>query len=269
MKLHAMNQDDIRHLSDLNLADFTRERARWNVSNEIIEHDDLLMTRSANPSPITNVAMLLSRGASLPGGEVLNRIRSFYAQYHSGYSIHIRKHVDASLEQACQTENMYQLSDAPGMMIDETIPEKSLPQEFEIRPVENPSTAADFASIVIQSYQRLGMPAEIGSEIFRSFERSIRPYNYSVVGYFRGKPASCAMAFFGRLVAGIYWVGTIQEARGRGMAEACTRRVTNEALRRGAAFVVLQASKFGQPIYQRMGFKEITRYPWYMYIPKA
>jgi hypothetical protein len=53
------------------------------------------------------------------------------------------------------------------------------------------------------------------------------------------------------------------------MAEACTRCVTNEALRRGAAFVVLQASKFGEPIYLRMGYKEITKYPWYMYIRKA
>jgi GNAT superfamily N-acetyltransferase len=264
-----MNQDDILYLSDLNLADFTRERARWNASNEIIEHDDLLMTRSASPSPMTNVAILLNRGARPTGDAVLNRIRSFYAQYQSSYSIHIRTHVDADLELACQKEELYRISDSPGMMIDAVIPEKPLPEDFEIRPVESASAAADFGSVVVQSYQRLGMPAEIGAEIFRSFRRSIVPYNYSLVGYFKGTPVSCAMAFFGHLVAGIYWVGTIQEARGRGMAEACTRRVTNEALRRGAAFAVLQASKFGEPIYKRMGFREITKYPWYMYIHKA
>lgn len=59
------------------------------------------------------------------------------------------------------------------------------------------------------------------------------------------------------------------DARGRGLAEAVTRHLTNEALRRGAAFVVLQASKFGEPIYLRMGYKEITKYPWYMYIRKV
>ena len=76
------------------------------------------------------------------------------------------------------------------------------------------------------------------------------------------------MLIFSHTIAGIYWVGTVSDARGKGLAETCVRAVTNEAFRRGAPLVVLQASKFGAPVYQRMGFTEFTRYPWYMYFVK-
>jgi len=56
----------------------------------------------------------------------------------------------------------------------------------------------------------------------------------------------------------------VSGARGNGLAEACVRAVANVAFRRGAPVVVLQASKFGAPVYRRMGFTEITSYPWYM-----
>ncbi len=59
----------------------------------------------------------------------------------------------------------------------------------------------------------------------------------------------------------------VLDARGELVLEVS--KVTNEAIRRGAALVVLQASKFGEPIYRRMGFKEFTQYPWYMYFNKA
>jgi predicted GNAT family acetyltransferase len=85
------------------------------------------------------------------------------------------------------------------------------------------------------------------------------------VGYVSGIQSSCALALFSHSIAGVYWVGTARNARGMGLAEACTRAVTNKALERGASTVVLQASKFGEPIYRRMGFNEFTRYPWYMY----
>ena len=68
-------------------------------------------------------------------------------------------------------------------------------------------------------------------------------------------------------VAGIYWVGTLPEARGRGIAEACTRAATNAGFAAGASFAALQASVMGEPIYRRMGYREVTRYPWYVVMP--
>jgi ribosomal protein S18 acetylase RimI-like enzyme len=151
------------------------------------------------------------------------------------------------------------------MAIDAIIPAKPFANNIEIRTITEAPGAADFASVAIDSYQSLGMRAEIGARIFATPERMLKPHIYMVVGYRDGIPSSCALALFSHSIAGVYWVGTASNARGIGLAEACTRAVTNMALERGASAVVLQASKYGEPIYRRMGFNEFTRYPWYMH----
>jgi hypothetical protein len=35
----------------------------------------------------------------------------------------------------------------------------------------------------------------------------------------------------------------------------------------GAEAAVLQASVMGEPIYLKMGYREVTRYPWFVEIP--
>jgi ribosomal protein S18 acetylase RimI-like enzyme len=62
-------------------------------------------------------------------------------------------------------------------------------------------------------------------------------------------------------VAGVYWVGTVPAARGRGLAELCTRAAGNAGFDRGARIAALQASVMGEPLYRRMGYVEVTRYP--------
>jgi len=64
-------------------------------------------------------------------------------------------------------------------------------------------------------------------------------------------------------IAGVYWVGTVEGARSRGLGEAVTRAVTNAAFDRGATANSLQASPMGEPIYRRMGYEEIYRYTTY------
>ena len=76
-----------------------------------------------------------------------------------------------------------------------------------------------------------------------------------------GEPAAGAMVVVTHGVAGIYWVGTTPEARGRGLAELCTRAATNRGFDLGARVAALQASVMGEPIYARMGYVEVTRYP--------
>jgi predicted GNAT family acetyltransferase len=72
------------------------------------------------------------------------------------------------------------------------------------------------------------------------------------------------MSLLSHGIAGIYWVGTVPSARRRGLATLCTQAVGNDAFAQGARRVVLQASAEGEPLYRAMGYREFTRYPWYL-----
>lgn len=260
-----MNREDKIYLSDLNLAEYTREMTRWNAAGKIVEHHDLLLTLGTADFPSTRVAIRLNRTQGESDAAVFEEIRSFFDRKKSSFSLHVRKHADTQMEAICKKENLIQIGDAPGMVLDRPLPGKTPSPGADIRHITDIDGITDFAFVVRESYQSLGLPADISSQIFASPGRLLGPHNDWVVAYDSGRPVSAAMTLFSHGAAGLYWVGTLKINRCKGLAQACVHEATNEAFRRGASLVVLQASKFGEPLYRRMGFEEITRYPWYAY----
>jgi GNAT superfamily N-acetyltransferase len=133
--------------------------------------------------------------------------------------------------------------------------------------VEQPEQARDFAEVAARAYASLGLPPEVTRRLLGWPERWLRPHVLAVVAYRSARPASAALAILSHGIAGLYWVATVEEARRQGLGEACTRRVGNAAFERGAAWLTLQASRQGEPIYRRMGYREVTRYDWYLKAP--
>ncbi len=87
----------------------------------------------------------------------------------------------------------------------------------------------------------------------------LAPHVHSAVAYLDGAPVSVAQILMSHGIAGVYWVGSLEAARGRGLAEAVTRHVTNLGFDLGATNVQLQASSMGEPIYRRMGYEDLHR----------
>jgi ribosomal protein S18 acetylase RimI-like enzyme len=79
------------------------------------------------------------------------------------------------------------------------------------------------------------------------------------IGYFEGKAASISAVCYGVGVAGIYCVGTIKEARRKGIGTAVTLTAIKEAKERGYEIVILHSSEMGYNAYKRMGFEEICK----------
>ena len=260
-----MNLDDKILLSDLNLMEYTRETVRWHLAGEIVEQDDLLLTRGGCSFPTTCVAFSLRASSNTCADETFERIQSFYGERQSPFSVHMRRHADQNLEEVCRRNHLMQVSDAPGMVIESPLPEKAVPKGIDIRPVTDIAGISDFTLVTRESYLSLGMPEFVSEQIFATPSRMLKPHLSWVVAYDAGRPVSAAMTLFSHGIAGLYWVGTLMCHRGMGLAESCAGYLINEAFRRGASLVVLQASKFGAPLYQRMGFKEVTRYPWYFF----
>jgi GNAT superfamily N-acetyltransferase len=81
---------------------------------------------------------------------------------------------------------------------------------------------------------------------------------YLYVATVDGQPAACVVAEdHHETDCGIYWVATAPEARGRGLATALMREALADAHERGCRTSTLQATKLGQPIYERVGYRSI------------
>jgi GNAT superfamily N-acetyltransferase len=61
-------------------------------------------------------------------------------------------------------------------------------------------------------------------------------------------------------VAGIYWVATLEDERGRGYGEALTWAAVGGGQELGCRIASLQASKAGRRVYERMGFDHVLDY---------
>lgn len=259
-----MNKSDLIYCADQNFAEFHREMARWNSSSEIVEYDDLLFVAGADNSPVTNCSMRLGPGQLPAAAEAMSRIDEYFRLKNRAYSIYIRQHIDSDLEKLCESSGMNKIANSAGMFISEPVKTKPELDDIVLKEVQSISETEDFTLVSIESFSTIGMPVETGNKIFAHSERMLKPYNYMVVACINDKPVSCAMILFSHSIAGVYWVGTVESARNKGLGEACTAAVTNEAFRRGASSVILQASVDGEPIYKRMGYTEFSRYPWYM-----
>jgi GNAT superfamily N-acetyltransferase len=77
------------------------------------------------------------------------------------------------------------------------------------------------------------------------------------LGRVDGRAVATAAAFIGFGYVGIYAVGTLPDARGRGYGEAVTWAAT---LFRPDLPATLQASEMGRPIYERMGYRTVTHF---------
>ncbi len=253
-------------ISDLHLAEALREQARWVPPSEISEADDLLLTACGTRFPVGmwNGAMLLGAPAADPEG-CRERVRAWFHARGRGGTLLLRAHADRELAAACARGGWACVSESPAMLLDERVPPRALPAGATCRDV----TAADagaFGDVIAASYEGLGMPATVTRKTFARPERW-GPHWHARIVFDNDQPAAAAMLLFAQGIAGVYWVGTVPGARGKGYADSLVRALSNHAFDRGVAAVVLQASPQGDPIYRRIGYREVTRHLWY-HVPR-
>jgi len=149
---------------------------------------------------------------------------------------------------------------APAMVaeLDGGVLEQPLPDGVEVERVRDLDALGRFAEVLLTAFERprsdhAGWIAAFGA--IGLGEQS--PWQH-FVATIEGRTVATASVFLGGGTAGVYHVGTLPAARGRGAGGAVTRVALADALERGVRTSVLQSSDEAYRIYQRLGFVQVA-----------
>ncbi len=221
--------------------------------------------RSSHPV-ISNAAFRIDDG--LAPDELLRRARAFFADRERGFAIWARTdpEEDGELIETAEEAGLQAVHQMPEMVLDRRAGERPLPAGVELLRVESAADAEDFWRVAASAFASNGFPPEVFA-YYENHEGLSATNAAAFLARLDGCPAAVAMTLVSHGIAGIYWVGTIEEARGRGLAWAVTAAAINAGFDLGAETASLQASAMGKPVYEQMGFETIFDYRLLMWPP--
>jgi ribosomal protein S18 acetylase RimI-like enzyme len=221
--------------------------------NRYLDGGDLLIA-SRSPFPFLNCALRKRSGDDAE--EFLSRARSFFFERRRGFVAYAWPG-DHAVENAARAAGMLPVVDRYPEMVCRT-PLDPLPGD--IRPVETPVDAQAYWTVCDAAYPSLGFPPGLFDEAFEPTDLLDPQRVWACVAYDDDRPLACASAWMAGGVGMIGWVASSPEARGRGLAAACTICATNHLLGHGCEIASLQASSMGDEVYRRLGYEEIFSY---------
>ena len=190
--------------------------------------------------------------------EVLARADAFFGD--RGYTLVTHPEHDQDLDAHVESLDLFSFGTSPEMVCRQRLADVERTDGIVLRQATDEAGIADFVSVGSAAYPSLGMPATAMGEAINRYDRVLEPHIAVVLAYDDDQPVAAAQAVLSHGIAGVYWVGTLEAARGKGLGEAVCRWVTNWAFDQGAAAQTLQASTMGEPIYVRMGYETLYRY---------
>lgn len=251
-------------LGHLNLAEFGRELARWSGAAGVIEETDGVLCFASGSSLPVIVNGVQRLDPSVEPERLFATADAFFGARGRGYTVFVPQ-TEPDLVAAAVAAGLPPLGGhSPEMVIDAIPTAAPLPDGMELRWVSDEAGMRDYAHVSAEAYSTYGMPREAFHDVFVHAGRFCAPHLHSAIAYDNGAPVSAAQVVCSHGIGGIYTVGTIPEARGKGLADALTRAVTRRAFEHGAQVVTLQASDMGHPIYLRMGYRELFMYTYYV-----
>lgn len=248
----------------LNLVESSRRLFELDSGVEIEEGDGWMFGAGRSTHPvISNVAFRIED--DLEPARLLEGARSFFGSRGRGFAVWARagEAADRDLIAACEGDGLKAVYEMPEMVLDTRPEERPDPEGFELRRVGTAEDAADYWRVAASAYASIGFPPEV----FAHYDDADGLRADRVAAFLarrEGRPAGIAMTVVSHGVAGIYWVGSTEEARGRGLGWSVTAAAVNAGFDMGAELASLQASPMGESLYRRMGFETIYDYRLYL-----
>jgi ribosomal protein S18 acetylase RimI-like enzyme len=248
------------HRPHLNLVESSRQLFELDPEAEVETGPGWVFGAGSAEHPVISNAAFRSDDA-LDAGELIARAREFFSARGRGFSVWGRAGVaaDDDLFAAAEAAGLQEVYAMPEMVLRAPVEERPLPPGAELRRLASAEQAEEYWRVATASYASLGFPPEIFAG-YSDHLPLLRENVAAFLAYLDGEPTAIAMTIASGGVAGIYWVGTLEAARGRGLGRAVTEAATNAGFALGAELASLQASPMGRPIYEAMGYETIFEY---------
>lgn len=192
--------------------------------------------------------------------QTFNSAEEFFKDLEFDYSFWIREGIDINLEKLLM-EKGHKPKRTPGssiMMVDSKIEDAPLPEGYLLKPVETDEDIQSFYKVIEQAFEKDPFTVKT---MFESNDNLISKNRKSFIIYDHNQePVSAATTSITKDAAGIYYIGTIEKERSKGLGRAITVAATNIGFDLGKGLVILQASKLGGIVYKKLGYKTIGRY---------
>jgi len=181
------------------------------------------------------------------------------AGFHIPHRVWIREDLTAALEAIPLDLGMVREAwSAPAMVLQPDAVQPPPAPGVSARVVEGEAALDEYHQIHVHK----GMSPALARQMFpASF--AVDPDVRFIAAYLDGRPVGTAIAIRTGDTSGVYNVGTLAEARRRGVGSAVTWAAVEAGRAWGCTTIVLQSSEMGLPMYRAMGFRTVTRYDEY------
>ncbi len=213
--------------------------------------------RTDVPVDLTNTMLVVDPAAVSPVD--LDAAASFFGRDRP-WRVLLPREVPDGIGRALVARGMRARVEEPGMLL-EPLPSIRPARRLTIRELPPGRDVAAFAPVWCAAF---GIPRWTIPLVLPSVPGDDPVWgarNRFLVGWADGSPVACATVTVTEGVAGIASVGTIPSARGRGYGTEITGAAVEAGRSMGADVAFLFASRMGQPVYERMGFRTVVSMP--------
>lgn len=247
---------DIAHR---NLRDTIRYRVVNIENGKLFETDDFLLFSIGVPSGDGHLNGCMSFNDEAYES-TFKEAEKFFKDLGFSYSFWIRKDIDTKLENLLK-EKGHKPKRTPGssvMIIEKRIDNAPLPEDYELIEIDSLDYLEDFKNVINEAFEKDQITVDT---MFSSKDNLFSENVKSFIIYNKNKkPVSAAITSITPESAGIYYISTLEEERSKGLGKAITRASTNVGFDLGKDHVILQASKLGEFVYEKLDFKKVGEY---------
>jgi ribosomal protein S18 acetylase RimI-like enzyme len=247
--------NEVERLSNENYLESIRVHAGFQNPCEMQDSDGILLVAGASDFPGSYWNAAARNNLSVLPGDLAQAARAFFAPRKRMYSFSVIEKQDRDLEEYLLDNNYEVRFEIPCMSVTKPLSSREVPKDVRIEKIANAKHTKDFIEVSVLAYAMLGLPEVHTRAMFSKPEALLGKDIVGYIAYRGNEPLATSIVLMTGEGAGLYWIGTRPNAQRLGLGALLTVYSTNEAFDAGTKVVTLQASKFGEPVYQRLGFE--------------